>query len=235
MSENSYGIILSAIVSDQPQFLLHRRRDTYEYIAFIKGLWTRNDLPTLIARMTKQEKDRILTYTFKELWDDLWVTRDSFVYNDSKTYARGYKKFTSAKNTIIKTIEITLAVPISLWGFPKGKKRLDETEIEGALRELQEETKIQTDLITIISERPLMESYKGSDDITYECFYYVAITDKPHDTPIKLTPQCIRTTCVTEETSKIGWFTLDEAKTLLDLKGLNIIKRANALILNYIH
>lgn len=54
------------------------------------------------------------------------------------------------------------------WGFPKGKKEGQETLLETAYRELEEETGITSDQIEVLDHEPLIEkSAKGHPSVAY--------------------------------------------------------------------
>ena len=70
----SYGLIAyHKDVTDTIRFCLFRRRDTFEYMDFIRGLWNDSTVKTLFVLMTKEERSRLRNYMFQELWDDLWI------------------------------------------------------------------------------------------------------------------------------------------------------------------
>ena len=138
----SYGIILfSRNESGNIVFLLGQRRDSYAYIEFIRGTYHhRNSLYYLFSQMTPDEVKRIKEHKhkFDTLWEDLWVNHEGRLFHYG--YARASRSFNNAMiqlDEILGRIEPGIKEP--QWGFPKGKKHKEETEIECALREFQEE------------------------------------------------------------------------------------------------
>ena len=208
----SYGIIAYTIKDGIPYYLLYQRRDSFEYMDFMRGTWTcESRLPALFASMTREERTRIRNYTFDELWDDLWVTHNSSIYYDGKEKAR--RKYDTIKTQIPKLIDTTHSyINEPPWGFPKGKKaRMNESELECARREFEEETRISKDKLNIRRHRPYIENFFGSNSVCYCTHYYVAeMMDKI--TPTRMdTPECIRESTVSEEASNVEWFTFREA------------------------
>jgi 8-oxo-dGTP pyrophosphatase MutT (NUDIX family) len=65
------------------------------------------------------------------------------------------------------------------WGFPKGRRTRNETELECAMREFSEETGIDKNDIKIIDKiKPIHEIMTGTNGIKYRHIYYVAETVK---------------------------------------------------------
>src|SRR6188508_2395973 len=85
----SYGIILFYIdIDENIWYLICQRRDTIEYADFIRGRYTKTMLNAYISLMSQDERERILTYDFRDLWDDLWVNHDVGFYKDSFVKAK---------------------------------------------------------------------------------------------------------------------------------------------------
>jgi 8-oxo-dGTP pyrophosphatase MutT (NUDIX family) len=81
-------------------------------------------------------------------------------------------KFISFK-TLLNGIESKWNEPE--WGFPKGRRNLKESDLDCALREFQEETNIKKNQITILTITPIIEYFKGTNNINYKHIYYFAI------------------------------------------------------------
>ena len=86
----SYGIILFTDKND-PKFLLAQRRDTIEYVDFIKGNRYYIPLEDYAINMTEEERERILNYEFDDLWNDLWINKESKYYKQD--YEESKKDF----------------------------------------------------------------------------------------------------------------------------------------------
>jgi hypothetical protein len=64
----------------------------------------------------------------------------------------------------------------SEWEFPKGKKNANEKNYECAKRELCEETNIQYNDYSIIKNiSPIIEDFRGENNINYRNIYYLGI------------------------------------------------------------
>jgi len=61
------------------------------------------------------------------------------------------------------------------WGFPKGRKKIKESDIDCAIREFCEETQLYKDDIQIDSKIiPFQEIFFGTNNILYKHVYYIA-------------------------------------------------------------
>lgn len=229
----SYGIIVFTKDNNENiRFLLYQRRDTFEYMDFMLGNWKNySELKTMFSLMTYEERNRLRNYTFSELWDDVWVVHDFEIYRDK--YVRSKKKYDSIKYNIPSLIENTNCKKIEpSWGFPKGKKiHVDETNTECALREFEEETRIDIKKLELINDKFYFENFIGTNGKHYSTSYILGYMKDPKLPNYIKTPQCIRRECISEEVSKLKWFTLDECKSkLMDCRYdmlLNIIEHFN--------
>jgi len=207
----SFGIILSTIKDGKLLYLLYQRRDNVEYVEFMRGSWTNEgQLPALFSLMSHEERERIRSYTFSELWDDLWIEHNSRIYRDGMSKAM--KKYDSIKHKIVELLDTTTShISSPPWGFPKGKKNYPtEDPIKCALRELKEETRIPTENIKPLWTSPLPENFKGTNGKAYATYYYVAFIPYTPLPSLIETPDCIRKHTISEEAGCIGWFSLKD-------------------------
>lgn len=231
----SYGIILfSASNRDGPLFLIYQRRDSYEYIDLIKGAYTtENKFKELVMCLCKEEKRRVLTYSFKDLWDDLWLFNE--MKKSAASYERAMRKFERYRPTISNIPLSPKAATNLVWGFPKGRLCSNgEHPIECALREFTEETNISSKYIKVLDVKPFIELYRGSDDRWYYTEYYVAVAS--YDTPALVSPgnrmdggalgrgSRVRPREISGEVSNIKWVSPQEACLKLEPRRQIILK-----------
>lgn len=214
--------------TQEPSFLIYQRRDNFEYMDFLRGVWSsEGQLPALFSLMSKEERERIRNYTFQELWDDLWVVQDCRLYRDG--FAKAKKKYDSIKTQIPNLLDVTTScIKYPPWGFPKGKKNgYYEDPLKCAIREFEEETKLSISSdIKIIPDVSFIENFKGSNGKAYATHYYLGeISNTRYPNPIS-TPQCIRKTTISEEATAIGWFTMEETKKYLNPRRQTILRGA---------
>jgi 8-oxo-dGTP pyrophosphatase MutT (NUDIX family) len=185
----------------------------------------------LCILLSTEEKVRIRTHTFRELWDDLWIAHGSNIHLDG--YERTFKKFELARDKILEYIRISPAIAVESppWGFPKGKKNERETEIECAIREFGEETRLDTSKIRVHEEIPaLIESYRGGNLKPYCIHYFIAETDELLPVKKYETEGCIRPYAVSEEAGDARWVTYAEACELLDPRKSLLLGKAIEII-----
>lgn len=232
----SYGLILFHVHQEdgEPRFLLYQRRDSFQYLEFIRGLWrSEAKLPELFAGMTREERQRLHEFTFVELWNDLWV--DHTCYSFKKGFARAKHKYDSLRQEEDKIKfyldSTTSTVNAPPWGFPKGRKHSTEEYIECAVREFVEETKIPSETFRVWEHLlPRVETVKGFDDKVYKAHYFIANAKTMHVPPRVSTPQCVRASTISEEACDVRWVTYAEAWALLDAKKRKILSNVLEVI-----
>lgn len=221
----SFGVILySKNAKGELVFLLYQRRDTYEYMEFMRGIWSEYNLPKLFGNMTVSERERIRNYTFKELWDDLFVVKTYKIYTDGCEKAE--RKYNSVRSSIPTYLDRTFSnLQRTPWGFPKGKKNGHiEDSLACAKREFEEETKFSTEEITFYDDQVYYEEYTGSNNRVYSSTYFVGSCEKPFVPTYIPTCNHIRKTAISEEAEDLGWFTLEEARSMLDKAKIEMLE-----------
>lgn len=224
----SYGIILFTYDSGkEPKFLLYQRRDSYEYMDFLRGIWgNETRVSELLSLMSSDERERLQNYSFDELWNDLWVNHDCSIYNDG--YDRGKKKYESIRSKLPDLLGRSKkhAYNPPPWGFPKGKKntKSHEADVDCALREFTEETGLPTDKIKVWPIKAFSESYRGNNGKSYRTYYYIA--ECPTVLPVcKIsTPNCIRKEAVSEEAADAIWVSYSTACSKIEPRRQSILK-----------
>lgn len=251
----SYGIILYhwVVGTDPPvdsldfpkrartienlRFLVYQRRDTYEYIDLLRGIWSSDKkLREMCMLLSAEEKQRLREYDFRALWDDLWTAHGSNIHLEG--YDRAQRKYESIREKVLEYISITppsyLSTPVvgPPWGFPKGKRNEREREVDCALREFREETRLSIDTVRILEGVPLLEEqYTARNQKSYHIYYFLA--ESTEQMPVRKynTEGCIRPQAVSEEAADARWVTYQEACTLLDGRKSTILSNAIELIL----
>ena len=167
--------IYDNIIATTTETLLVRRMHTYNYIHLIRGIYEL-DLELIIRSinlLTKKEYTNLITKSFENLWYDIWKKNEYTI-----EYYKAEEQFNILKNYILPQIEYKLNVVYlePEWGFPKGKRNNNETNLECAKREFEEETGLTSDKYEILDRLyPLIENITGSNDINYKHIYYIAI------------------------------------------------------------
>ena len=160
-------------------------------------------LQMMFNRMTKTELLRILNNDIEYLWNTLWLIDNNNIENRfrnefNKSRNLFYKlkegfsvKYPSINNKNTETFSVKENImKISLkyfidkslsnydtpeWGFPKGRRNFNETDIDASIREFEEETNIDRKQITILKNIfPFIEEFYGSNNVKYKHVYYLA-------------------------------------------------------------
>lgn len=180
----SYGIIIyrKNIATNVNEYLLIRRKHTIGYIEFIRGNYNINNIDYLLKifkTMTKNEIQNIINETFNILWADLWNNKKKF----NNEFSKSKHKFYNLKNnkysvSVQDIIDKTKQYEEPEWGFPKGRKNINETNIAAAKREVYEETNIDSTYYTIQKKNneniTFIEEYNAFNNKTYKLIYYIA-------------------------------------------------------------
>ena len=171
-----------------------------------------------------------------ELWKKLWGEFVGIQYRSEENHAR--EKFIQIKRGIqifdegnydLKSLVENSTTNWSTpeWGFPKGRRNYQETDITCAYREFQEETgylKEQLNMITNI--QPFEEIFIGSNYKSYKHKYYIA----------KLISDDRSASFQTSEVSDMKWLTLAECKQYIrpyNLEKIQVIKDIDNVLDRY--
>lgn len=209
----SYGIVVYTYDNDELKFLMTLRRDTFCYECLIRGMYLSNEvLKDYISHITREERDRILEYPFDMLWKDLWVSTKRRSYRVE--YKKASEKFQENKNIILEQVTQMDTFDPPSWEFAKGKMFSEETPIQCALREFNEETTIPVSDVKVIKQAgTFQEAFYGNDNRKYQSVYYLGLIQDGTKKPFvyQNCPHNMRQPYVSDEVMSINWFTFDEA------------------------
>jgi 8-oxo-dGTP pyrophosphatase MutT (NUDIX family) len=206
----------------QIEYLLIQRKDSISFIEMIRGKYKLTDLDYIkqtVAGMTIGEREKLITIPYDELWENLWgPTRDAHhTYRHEKEQGRikldALRTGTPSLEEIIA--ECGAAFDTPEWGFPKGRKNVNETEHACALRETWEETNIKpAQIICIDNMEPITEIFTGSNGIQYCHKYYIAYTC--HGIGEESVESAAKTNeHIKREVGDIRWCSFDQAISLI--------------------
>ena len=209
------------------KFLMIQRKDTMGYIDFVRGKYpTLNDsekydkISTLLSEMTYKEKHNLLTKSFDEIWNALWVNHESKCFKNEYEGAKRKYNNLDVKNLVINS---KTEYEFQEFGFPKGRRNMKESNIVCAEREFYEETGYDSSSYDFISDYPVVhEEFIGTNGVKYRHIYYlVKMKDKVR--PPKLDTE---NKVQAGEVRNIGWFSFDESIILLrpyDIAKKNVL------------
>jgi 8-oxo-dGTP pyrophosphatase MutT (NUDIX family) len=197
-----------------------------------------------IRNMTEAERAILATEDFEKIWHDLWgadtesaqrYAHDRIISRDKLAELRAGIELPSGEK--ISLDDILRQEPIMYkspeWGFPKGRRDPNESDMACAFRELQEETGImENDILKLGNIAPLVEQFYGSNNIHYRHTYYLGQYVGKQDILFDET-----NLQMTREISSLAWKTIDEAIMLIrpeNIEKRNMVIQLNHILSNYI-
>lgn len=199
------------------KFLMIQRKDTMGFTDFVRGKYPdetdklKDVLPIFINEMTKQEKNDLLTKSFDEIWNTLWVNHESKCFKNE--YEAAYKKFNKLDiPKLIQEFGNSTDFGYQEFGFPKGRRNMRETNIGCAEREFYEETGYDKSCYDFIKNYPIIhEEFIGTNGIEYRHIYYLVKMKSDIYAP-KID---YKNKIQTGEVQNIGWLSYDECMTVI--------------------
>jgi 8-oxo-dGTP pyrophosphatase MutT (NUDIX family) len=195
---------------DKIKILMVRRKNSLNYIEFIRGKYDVNNIQHLtkvFGLMTREENLKIASSNFYQLWNELWKeTAKSKIYQ-KEFYLSKLKFEELKKNNFYNILDDSKLSQYNEpeWGFPKGRRNLNEKNLNCAVREFVEETNIDSNYLHILERlNCVTEEYLGTNLLKYRHIYYLASTNEEIELNINNENQL-------EEIGDIKWFTIPEA------------------------
>lgn len=206
--------------------LLVQRKDTMGFIDFVRGKYPKTEpeksamIKIYFEEMTCEERLKLKTTSFTDIWDKLWLNHDSKCYLSESESAE--KKFTSLDiPTLLKNSECKWTE--QEWGFPKGRKNIHETQFQCAVREFCEETGYNKKYFRTLNDNPIEESFLGTNGVKYKHVYFIAeFLEKTPKPSLTSKPE------QAGEIKNVGWFTPEECLSTLrpyDIQKKNVIQQ----------
>ena len=169
------------------KILMIRRRYSLNFLQFVRGKYNMHDIENIkmmLILMSQEENKLIYKYDFDYLWGLLWCNNSQTQQENSyhkKEYIIAKYKFIYLKNLNFYNLFNSNILSTYLeaeWEFPKGKRKIGESNYECAIREFVEETNISIDNINILKNiNSIEEKYIGTDKKYYRHVYYIAYTN----------------------------------------------------------
>lgn len=210
------------------KFLMIQRKDTMGFTDFVRGKYPDDEneiakiLPIFLNEMTQQEKHNLLTKSFLDIWQSLWINHESKCYKNE--YDLAYKKFQKLNiPELVKNSNVTFKY--QEFGFPKGRRNMKETNIACAEREFFEETGYDKNSYDFIKNYPtILEEFVGTNGIKYRHIYYL-VKMKADIPPPKID---YKNKIQTGEVQNIGWFAYEECMSIIrpyDIAKKKVIRK----------
>lgn len=250
----SYGIICYRLHVDNltnaiyPEYLMIQRKDSLCYVEFLRGKYKLEQTQYILSmfeNMTANERESLLNNNFEDLWKSLWQVKNCSTF--FKEYQDAERKFNLLKKGFIITdlnktkyecfsmsniLETTKPKYIDTeWGFPKGRRNINESDIDCAMREFSEETGVPAKHLYILPNfLPVEEVFVGSNNIRYKHAYFIASYNKVK--PISLSKTQLK------EVKNACWFKYHDAQNNIreqNVERKEIFRRVNNIIMKYFY
>ena len=176
----------------------------------------------MFKQMTVNEKQRIMTYEFDVLWNELWGSPVHNVYTNEELSSRDKFHKLRASGTlntiVLESISVHPEWKEPEWGFPKGRRDFsNEPDLDCAVREFTEETGYPSLVLQhIYNLFPFEENFMGSNYKSYKHKYYLCFMDYNDSIQWQGSIQH-------EEVSIMSWKPIEQC--LADIRSYNIEKR----------
>jgi 8-oxo-dGTP pyrophosphatase MutT (NUDIX family) len=186
----SYGIALvkkNKLINNVNQYeiLMIKKRLTYAYIAFVKGVYNKNnenELLRMFNNMTVDEKFCIMSLNFNIMWYKSTLSipyQNKFISKEitkfEKCKIKFEKNFLTDNGTKLLNIIKKSKSSKKIWEIPKGATNKNESNINAAIREFTEETNIKKNKYKILYNINPITYIFTDDNITYKYVYYIAV------------------------------------------------------------
>jgi 8-oxo-dGTP pyrophosphatase MutT (NUDIX family) len=183
----SYGVIITRIskATRRPEAILVRGRYTDSFSEFVHGRYSSKNLGSvtqLLDKMSVHERLDIISLNFDQMWYRIWLNASK---ND--LFNRKCAKFHSSwmRDDGGRTLKRLVQTSKPLTGtdgtrleFPKGRRRSsDEPDLNCAIRETREETRITKDDYRLIPDFRRVMSYVHMG-VRYVNIYYAAVAGR---------------------------------------------------------
>ena len=179
----SVGIIAFTIDKQTKdiKYLMIQRKHSVGFVDFVRGkyvLHNKVQIISLLAVMTETEHLRLVNDDFSEMWGEMWGGTEDLAAREKLEHLRkgvmtNYNVYTLG-DCIKEAISIRKWTQND-WGFPKGRKNFNESDMSCAVREFNEETGINDTFLSIITNIvPYEEIFTGSNFKSYKHKYYLA-------------------------------------------------------------
>jgi 8-oxo-dGTP pyrophosphatase MutT (NUDIX family) len=176
------------------EYLMIRRKHTLGFIDFIRGkysVYNRYYICNMIYQMTNAEKEMLKTMDFEDIWLLIWGKPANFSHYKNEEIG-SKEKFSQLRHGIHGQYTLADLVDASTtkweepeWGFPKGRRNYNETDLDCSIREFNEETGFKLSKTGVIQNiSPFEEIFCGSNYKSYKHKYFLTYMDYESSEPV---------------------------------------------------
>ena len=203
--------------SDEILFLLVERKDTIGFLNLIQGNYPDLDihknkkLIKYVSELTCEEREKITQFSFDELWN--------IAGSERRDYIKAKEKWNKLNLIDILSLSACLYQEAD-YIMPKGRLKYGETVEECAIREFCEETGYIKSDIELTTIPYYEERFIGTDGKKYKNVFFVAKVKKHSLVTTRLGEDINQM----KEVRNIGWFNMDDCKTIMRSYHIEKIK-----------
>lgn len=177
----SYGIACCRkSTNGKYEILMIKKKSTYSFAEFVRGSYNINqkhNIIYLLDNMSIDEKISINSLNYNILWLKLYGKLPCQI--DNKNYTRGLKKYNALIEInngqyLLEMLKYSGNKDI-LWEIPKGRQDKNESNLEAAIREFQEETNIPKNEYKILFNEKCISYTFFDNGKKYTYIYYLGI------------------------------------------------------------
>lgn len=173
----SFGIICYRIKPNNSiEYLMIQRKDSLSFMEFIRGKYEIHQddyIKMLLSGMTINERKMLLIKPFDYLWNYVWYQNSAPKQTSEFNIAKN--KFDNLKPKLSQLLQNSISHFVDPeWGFPKGRRKIKEEDVDCAVREFNEETGINPTSINLEKLSPFEEIFYGTNKVLYRHVYYIA-------------------------------------------------------------
>lgn len=210
----SFGLICFRMHGQEVEYLMIQRKDSLSFMEFVRGKYELNNvayLKKMFSLMTDEERGILEKSSFENIWNYIWCQNN--VPKTSQEYHECRRKFETLRegyfsDGVFVNLKEVLATTNPIynepeWGFPKGRRRQRETDLDCAIREFCEETGCISSDFEVLVTNPYRETFLGTNGQAYSHVYFLA---SMHDYPKREAAVDPKNLGQIREVRKVGWF-----------------------------
>lgn len=241
----SFGIIAYKIFKHNVFYLMVQRKDSLCYTEFIRGKYDVKNIKyirKLLENMTSIEHEKIKNNDFDYLWSSMWINNSN---NMLKEYVNSQNKFKQIKNGYQLRSKDDVIIDVNLkmllgsnrtmneneWEFPKGRRKINEKDINCASREFEEESGINKSSIVLEDNcKQYEEIFIGKNNLRYRNIFYLAMYSKNNLDDVFFKQSNVDQV---KEIKDVQWYDYNQVCTKIKnkIEKLELFKRIHSQIL----
>lgn len=216
----SFGVICYRTSQNgDMEYLMIQRKDSLSFMEFVRGKYKLDQIQyisQLLSCMSISERDMLINKDFEEVWNIIWyqpsLPRLTAEFQEAKRKFDLLRNGVPHGNRTLTLQDLLSASPSPYtepeWGFPKGRRRIREEDIDCAVREFCEETAFEpSDIKVAAGLPPFEEIFFGTNNVLYRHVYYVASLQGNQARNTTVDPHNLNQA---REVRAVAWFKFEE-------------------------